>query len=157
MHGNSLNALFATPIGIACCAVFFIGVWCLSVSAIGLMSGWHALSKRFKQETAPYGEVKTVGPFFYSIYMRFWSHYSSVIRLTAASDGLYASVVFPFRVGHPPLRIPWSEIQFGTATWFFRTYVVLTLGSEEKIPMRISQRIARNLGVIDRVPSLSSH
>lgn len=153
MHGNSFSALFVTPLGVAFYAAFFIAVWCMALSLIGMMSGWHALSMRFKHETAPYGEIKAVGPFFYSIYMRFWSHYSSVIRLTAASDGLYASVLFPFRVGHPPLRIPWNEIQLGRTTWFFRAHVVLTLGSEEMIPMRISQRMARNLGILDRVPA----
>jgi hypothetical protein len=120
MHSNSLNAFIATPLGLACFAVFFVAVWYVSLTAVGLMSGWRTLSERFKQETAPYGEIKTVGPFFYSIYMRFWSHYSSVVRLTAASDGLYASAMFPFRIGHPPLRIPWNEIQLGRTKWFFR-------------------------------------
>jgi hypothetical protein len=83
--------------------------------------------------------------------MRFWSHYSSVIRLTAASDALYASVLLPFRIGHAPLRIPWDEIHFSRTKFFFRTYIVLTLGNEEKVPMRISQRMARNLGILDRV------
>jgi hypothetical protein len=82
--------------------------------------------------------------------MRAWSHYSSVIRITAASDALYASVMFPFRIGHPPLRIPWEEIRFSRTKFFFRTYIVLTLGNQEKIPMRISLRMARNLGILDR-------
>ncbi len=85
--------------------------------------------------------------------MRWWGHYSSVIRLTAATDDLYASVLFPFRLGHPPLRIPWSEIQFGKAKFFFRTYVVLNLGNQGKIPMRISSRMAAKLGILDRVQS----
>jgi hypothetical protein len=151
MQGNSLSALFATPLGLACYAIFFAAVWYLTLSLISIMSGWHSLSRRFKKQSEPYGEIKAVGPFFYSIYMRFWSHYSSVVRLTAASDGLYALVLFPFRIGHPPLRIPWNEIQFGRTKWFLRTYIVLTLGNEEMIPMRISQRLARNLGIIDRV------
>lgn len=151
MHGNSFSTLLTTPIGVACYAIFFVMVWYVTVSAISLMSGWHILTKRFKQETAPLGETRTVGPFFYSIYMRFWCHYSSVIRLTAASDGVYASVLFPFRIGHPALRIPWNEIHIGSAKWFLRTYIVLTLGNEEMIPMRISRRMARNLGIIDRV------
>jgi len=85
--------------------------------------------------------------------MRFWSHYGGVVRVTAASDALYLSVVFLFRIGHPPLRIPWNEINFGRTKFFLRTYVVLTLGNEEMIPMRISQRMARNLGILDRVPA----
>ncbi|MGA2906947.1 MAG: hypothetical protein ABSE36_04550 [Terracidiphilus sp.] len=150
MHGNSLSAFFATPLGVACYAIFFVAVWYAALSLIGILSGWHALSRRFKQETGPYGEIGTVGPFFYSIYMRFWCHYSSVIRLIAASDGLYASVSFPFRIGHPPLRIPWVEIQMRKTMFLWRRLVLLTLGNEEQIPMRISERMTRNLGILDR-------
>lgn len=117
-----------------------------------MMTGWFALARHFKKQSEPYGESKTAGPLFYTVYMRFWGHYGSVIRLTAAADALYASVLFPFRIGHPPLRIPWDEIQFGKAKRFFLTYVVLTLGNQERIPMRISQRMARNLGILERCP-----
>lgn len=85
--------------------------------------------------------------------MRFWTKYSSVIRLTVAGDALYASVLFPLRIAHPPLRIPWNEIQLGRAKRFFRSYIVLTLGNEEKIAMRIPLRMARNLGILDRCPA----
>jgi len=151
MQANGIDSFFDTPLGLACFACFFVAVWCGSSFLASLMTGWFALARRFKQRSAPYGEIKTAGPFFYGVYMRFWGHYSGVIRLTAAGDALYASVLFPFRIGHPPLRIPWSEIKLGRTKWFFRTYVVLTLGNEEKIPMRISQRMARNLGILDRV------
>ncbi len=153
MQADGIDSFINTPIGPAFFAGFFIALWCGSCFLVSVMTGWFALAQRFRQESAPYGEIKTAGPFFYGVYMRFWGHYSSVIRLTAASDALYASVLFPFRIGHPPLRIPWDEIKLGTTMWFFRTYVVLTLGNEEMIPMRISQRMARNLGIIDRVPA----
>jgi hypothetical protein len=74
--------------------------------------------------------------------------------MRAAEDGLYLSVIFFLRIGHPPLRIPWNEIQFSRTKYFWRRYVVLTLGDEEKIPMRISQRMAAKLGILDRVPTL---
>jgi hypothetical protein len=85
--------------------------------------------------------------------MQFWGHYSSVIRMIAAEDALYLSVLFLFRVGHPPLCIPWDEIQFGRTRFLFRRYVVLTLGKTERIPMRISERMARNLGILNRLPN----
>jgi hypothetical protein len=153
MQANGIDSFMNTPTGLVCFAGFFVAVWCGSCFFISIMAGWFALARRFKQKSAPYGEIKTAGPFFYGVYMRFWSHYSSVIRLSAAGDALYASVLFPFRIGHPPLRIPWDEIKLGRAKWFFRTYVLLTLGNEEMIPMRISQRMARNLGILDRVPA----
>ena len=132
--------------------IFFIALWCAIGFLVSFISGWSALSRRFKRQSEPYGETKTAGPLLYTVYMRWWGHYSSLIRLTAASDALYASVLFLFRIGHPPLRIPWDEIRFGRTKVFFRPFVVLTLGNEEKIPMRIPLRMAHNLGILDRCP-----
>jgi hypothetical protein len=151
MQAHSLNELFATPLGIGCYVVFLVAVWYLTLSLISVVTGWHALSKRFKKQIEPYGDSKTAGPFFYSVYMRFLGHYSSVIRMTAASDALYLSVLFPFRIGHPPLRIPWDEIRMRRTKFLWRRLVLLTLGNQEQIPMRISERMARNLGILDRV------
>ena len=142
--GDSLAVFLITTLILIAC-------WCTIPFLISLASGWFSLSRRFKRQSEPYGETKTAGPLFYTIYMRGWIHYHGGVRLTAASDALYASVLFLLRVGHPPLRIPWSEIQFGRAKFFFRTYVVLNLGNHEKIPMRISNRMAAKLGILDRV------
>ncbi len=146
---ESTSKLLMTPYAIA---IFVAILWCATCYFISLIAGWYSLSKRFRAQTEPFGEMKTAGPFFYTVYVRFWGHYSSIIRMTAAADALYLSVLFFFRIGHPPLRIPWNEIQFGRTTYFFRPYVVLTLGEQERIPMRISQRMASNLGILDRVP-----
>jgi hypothetical protein len=145
---NSLSPyglIFIFTLGIAwLCLIFFL---------VSLISGWYKLSKRFRAQSEPYGVTKSAGPFFYTVYMRFWCHYSSIIRMTAADDALYLSVLFLFRVGQPPLCIPWSEIQFGRTKYFWRPYIVLTLGEQERIPMRISERMARKLGILDRLPS----
>lgn len=117
------------------------------------MSGWLQLAGRFRRQSDPHRDAGTVGPFPYTVHMRFWGNYNSVIRLTAADDALYASILFLFRPGHPPLRIPWNEIRIGKTKLLWQTYIVLTLGSEEQIPMRISERMARNLGVLDRCPA----
>ena len=139
--------LLIVPATVVC---IFCGVSYLS----SLLTGWHSLGARFRAESEPYGDVRAAGPFPYTIYMGFWAHYSGCIRMRAAEDGLYLSVIFFLRIGHPPLRIPWNEIQFSRTKYFWRRYVVLTLGDEEKIPMRISQRMAAKLGILDRVPTL---
>ena len=149
MQASTFDNFLAAPLGLV---LFFTVFWSGISFFISFASGWFALGQRFKRQSEPYGETKTAGPFFYSIYMRWWCRYSSVIRLTAAPDALYASVLFLFRIGHPPLRIPWDEIRFGRTKFFFRTNIVLTLGNAEKIPMCISLRMARNLGILDRCP-----
>jgi hypothetical protein len=133
-------------------AVFFVALWAAICLLISLLSGWHALSLRFRAQSEPYGDVKSAGPFFYIVYTRFWTHYGSIIRLTAATDALYLSVLPLLRFGHPPLRTPWEEIRFSRTKYWWRSYVVLTLGAKEQIPFRISERMARNLGILNRLP-----
>jgi hypothetical protein len=84
--------------------------------------------------------------------MRFWGDYTNIIQIFAEPEALYLSVFTPFRVGHPPLCIPWNEIKLSRTRHFWRRYVVLTLGEQEHIPMRISERMARKLGILDRIP-----
>lgn len=146
---EGLDNFLKTPYGIA---IFAVTLWCFVSFVISLFSGWFALSGRFKKQSEPYGEARSAGPFFYSVYTRFWTHYSSVIRIAAAEDALYLSVLFLFRIGHPPLCIPWKEIQLAKAKFLWRQYIVLTLGEQERIPMRISERMARKLGIMDRLP-----
>ena len=135
--------------------VFFIAMWCFVSLLISILSGWYVLSRRFRKQSEPYRETRNAGPFFYAVYTRCWSHYSSVIRVTAAEDALYLSVLFLFRVGHPPLCIPWTEIEISRTRRFWRDSVVLTLGEQERIPMRISERMARNLRILNRIPEAS--
>jgi len=128
-----------------------IVVFCSYLSSF--LVGWHTLAKRFTAQSDPTGEVHSAGPHFYSVYWRYWTHYGGIVRLTAAADALLLSVLFLFRIGHETLRIPWNEITFSRTKFFWKNYVVLILGNEEKIPMRISERMARNLGILDRVPA----
>jgi hypothetical protein len=112
--------------------VLFVCLWILVSFLISVIGGWHALTTRFRCDTQPYGDVKTAGPFFYSIYMRLLGHYGNVIRLTAAQDALYLSVLALFRAGHPPLRIPWDEIQFERTSFLWYRFVALRLGTQER-------------------------
>jgi hypothetical protein len=98
------------------------------------MSGWFKLARNFRKQSDPHGDLRTAGPFPYTVYMRFWGHYGGVIRLTAAADALYASMLFLFCPGHPPLRIPWDEIRFGKTKFLWRSYVVLNTRWRRKNP-----------------------
>jgi hypothetical protein len=128
-------------------------MWIFAVLLSSSCSGWHKLAKRFRKQSEPLGETRKAGPFFFGAYGRFWTDYSSVIQMTAADDALYLSVLFLFRIGHPPLRIPWKEIKIGRTRFMWRPYVVLTLGDQQRIPLRISERIAAKLGILERLPN----
>jgi hypothetical protein len=132
---------------------FFVILWCFISLIISFVGGWHALSRRFRAQSEPLGDTRTAGPFFYGVQMKFRLGYNNVIRITAAEDALYFSILFLLRIGHPPLCIPWKGIQFGRAKFLWLRYIVLTLGEQERIPMRISQRMARKLGILERLPN----
>jgi hypothetical protein len=133
--------------------VLFIAFWTFICFLISLMSGWSALTRRFRAQSEPYGDTRSAGPFFCGVQMRFRCNYNNAVRLTVTGEALFLSVVIFFRVGHPPLAIPWQEIQLRRKKFLWLRFVVLTLGNEEKIPLRISERIARKLGILDRIPN----
>ena len=150
MQASPINPLFPTLLAILIVAAFWAFISILN----SLISGWYLLSKRFRARAEPYGVTRSAGLFFSNVYMRYWSHYGGgVICLTAADDALYISAVFLMRIGHPPLCIPWKEIQFGSLKRWWRSYVVLTLGDQEQISLRIPERMARKLGLLDRIPA----
>ena len=58
-------------------------------------------------------------------------------------SGLHLSLFFPFRVAHPPLFVPWSDISVaGRWDILFIGHVKLLLGREEQIPFVISDLLA---------------
>lgn len=128
-----------------------VGIFCAAGFLSSLLTGWRALSRHFRAESEPYGVTKSAGPFPYTVYMRYWSHYGCCIRMTVAEDGLYLSMIFLLRIGHPPLRIPWNEVQISRTKYFWQRFILLTLGNQERIPMRISERMANKLGLLERL------
>jgi hypothetical protein len=129
----------------------FIALWCMNSWFASWQSGWGRLSKRFRAESEFLGETRRAGSLPFELCFRYWLDYTNIVRVSPEDDALYLSVVFPFRIGHPPLRIPWTEISIGTTKLAWREYSLLTLGRQEKIPMRISKSAARNLGVLERL------
>jgi hypothetical protein len=131
--------------------ILFVLLWIGVCMLIAMMSGWHLLAGRFASTDKPSGDVRTAGPFFHTVYGRYWTKYNSVVRMTAARDALYLSVLAPFRAGHPPLRIPWAEIRVVPIERGLRRLVALSLGNKECVSFRAGPRMARKLGLEERM------
>jgi len=128
-------------------------LWCLRCDLGGLTSGWNALSLRFTACSEPQGQPLHAGAFFDSVYWRLSTRYGASVKMTAASDALYLSVPSISRLGHPPLCIPWNEVTVGRTDRPRSFMVALSLGKEEHILLRISERRAAKLGFFERFPS----
>jgi hypothetical protein len=78
--------------------------------------------------------------------MRYGGHYSNVILLDGRTAGLVLSVRRPFRLAHPPLLIPWTQV---TSEWMKVLWMIpavrLELGSDARIPLTFYNSEAREL------------
>ncbi len=75
--------------------------------------------------------------------MRWGTNYNNCLVIAADPTGLYLATVFFFRIGHPPLFIPWTEISFlSRRKILFVEFVEFRLGREEQVPLLIRAGLA---------------
>lgn len=90
-------------------------LWVLVTFAISRM-GWHALAERYRTQEPFYG--KKTGLLTASIN---WSNYKNSLVLQYNETGIHLQPVVVFRLFHPPILIPWSEIKQITQIQFLFT------------------------------------
>ena len=94
------------PFSVPTYILFFVLIWMGVCKLISAVAGWKILSRDYRANSAFDGQkmwLKSIG-------MRRWTNYNNCIAVGANKFGLYLSVFPLFRVGHPPLFIPWTDI-----------------------------------------------
>ena len=122
--------------------IFLVALGCTLPLFIAAMSGWSMLRRRFSQTFPFTGEAWK----WQSARMRLGCNYNNCLTVGADASGLYLSVLFLIRIGHPPLFLPWQEITIRRRSKrpLFR-YVELRLGRDEQVPFMIRERLAERL------------
>jgi hypothetical protein len=119
--------------------VFFVGLWCLVSFLVGKLSGWSTLEQRFGSSFPFPGQTWK----WKSARMRRGTNYNNCLTIGADPTGLYLATVFFFRIGHPSLFIPWTEISLlGRRKIFFVEFAEFRLGREEQVPFLIRAKLA---------------
>jgi hypothetical protein len=77
--------------------------------------------------------------------MRWLANYNNVLTIGVSQQGLYLASMFLFRFMHPPLLVPWNEIKVRRKTGWVFEYVILTMGHDLAIPLRIRAKLAAKL------------
>ena len=78
--------------------------------------------------------------------MRWGTHYGNCLTFGADQTALFVSVLFPFRCGHPPLFILWSEISVRHTRYFYiADRVELRFRRVPTIPLYVSPALAEDL------------
>jgi hypothetical protein len=118
--------------------VIWAGV-CLLLSHMG---GWARLAEHYAARDDEPGETHymcsgAVG----------WVSYRSCLILRVCDNGLRMSVWFPFRIGHPPLFIPWDEFHgvFEKRMLRLTSFVVASVGmpvvAEVALPLWVREQL----------------
>lgn len=118
-----------------------LAVWVTLLPLIAWFSGWRRLAEEFRASPDTRGRI-VLG----TAAMRYGAHYSGVILLDGRATGLVLSVRRPFRLAHPPLLIPWTQVaaEFMRVLWMIPA-ARLELGREARIPLTFYNGSAREL------------
>jgi hypothetical protein len=82
-------------------------IWCAVVGMIGFLSGWQRLAKVYPL-SEPIEKEKTVG--MQSLNLSMFSRYNNCITFGVSDKGMSIRVMSIFRIGHPPMFIPWEDM-----------------------------------------------
>jgi hypothetical protein len=121
--------------------VGFLAVWAMVLPMAAWFGGWRRLAEEFAAESDTRGRI-ALG----TATMRYGAHYSNVVLLDGRTSGLVLSVRRLFRLGHPPLLIPWAQVvaEPKKVLWIFPA-TRLELGRDARIPLTFFNREARDL------------
>jgi len=123
---------------------FFAGMWCTVSLLLSAMGGWRRLAASFATRDEPCGRY-----FFMQSGKIGIVNYGSCLAVHSAQSGLYLSVWLPFRIGHPPLFIPWQEVRNATTLrflWFER--VMFDVGAPSIATLQLSKKIFEGWNVV---------
>jgi hypothetical protein len=121
--------------------IYFLCLWLLVGATISVIGGWFSLAKVYRTQVAFDGTKWRMQ----SGQMRWLANYNNVLTIGVSQQGLSLASMFLFRFMHPPLLVPWSEIKVRRKTGWVFEYVILTMGHDLAIPLRIRAKLAAKL------------
>ncbi len=125
---------------------FFIAAWALVCAGLGHLGGWRSLARHY----AAKGPFRGRRLHFRSARFGGWVGYNGALTPGADPSGLYLAVWPLFRIGHPPLFVPWSDISLSHEKYLWIEVVLLTFVQDPRARVRITRRLAERLAAESR-------
>lgn len=116
-------------------SLFFILFWLLGGWLFGLFSGWVSLAQYYVTKKK-YDE-----PLLRWRSAKFnWVHYHTCLNFGANQAGFYISMNYFFKIHHPNLFIPWSDIQTVKGEMIWGPTFVLHFEKASKVSLEIHEK-----------------
>jgi hypothetical protein len=116
---------------------FFVCVWLGLCSTLAWLGGWRALGELYPAADKPKGKH------FGMQHVRCGLvEYNACVTIGVTSRGLYLAVWPLFRIGHPPLLLPWSSLHVLEIheTWW-SAYVYVAVDSPPVARLRLPLKV----------------
>ena len=98
--------------------------WSFLCWVIAVFGGWRSLAKKYGVQRLPAGKKYYLQSAAFSR-AGLPCHYGSCVTMIVCEEGLGMAVFPVFRVGHPPLLIPWDEFyrpRQKTVLWYWKFF-----------------------------------
>jgi len=122
-------------------AIFFLFIWILVNFLISRLTGWARMAGHYPAEGGYSGKVWR----FQTLTTRRGMGYKGSANVGADSRGLYLSLFFLFRFGHPPMFVPWRDITITEKQVSKTKMLELRFRKTENLPVRIFARLGDRL------------
>lgn len=113
-------------------------------------SGWHRLAKHYPNPGGSHAEWISMPDFFDrpgrgGMIVDFNNGQTDAIKLGVDGQGVYLSMSFPFNIFHPPIFVPWSDVNSvaqGTP-WSDKTAEIrFTFALSPNVPLDVDLQVA---------------
>ena len=120
---------------------FGAAAWSLTCAGLAYFAGWRSLAQEYPASSPFRGRRFH----FCSAQFAGWVGYNGSFTPGADRTGLFIAVWPVFRLFHPPMLVPWSEIQVSVEKGRWLTVVLLTFARVPSARVRITLRLAKRL------------
>jgi hypothetical protein len=109
----------------------------LSLTLQSHSSGWYILAVYYRSSAPFTGRTWRFRAASFRTFYPYWL----TLTIGANHSGLYLAQLWPWRLTHPPLLVPWGDVTFEARRWFEIGARSLLLGREHPVRVTISRRI----------------
>ena len=125
--------------------VAFVGLWCAITYLLALMSGWRRLAAHYAADMPAGGER-----FRFRSAKTGFVRYNHCLTFAATAEGLHLWLLPPFRLGSPPLLVPWAEVSATLVRDLFFGSITLRFARVPRIRMRIATALGEQIAAASR-------